>query len=37
MTQNEEKYDATKALRDAIELKYKITNIIGKGSYGTVS
>ena len=32
-----DKFGATKALRNAIEIKYDILEFIGKGSYGSVS
>ena len=32
-----DKFGTTKALRDAIELKYEMVEVIGKGSYGCVS
>ena len=32
-----DKYGATRALREAIEQKYEMTSVIGKGSYGCVS
>lgn len=32
-----DRFGATKALREAIEQKYEITSVIGKGSYGCVS
>jgi hypothetical protein len=32
-----DKFGATRALRQAIEKKYEMTTVIGKGSYGCVS